>query len=124
MDESDAAPGEQYGAVWAEVNSGTDPSSGVVEVSRVGVRLYVSVGPGGPPAADFTIDSLSAQRATNGDPVVVASVHNTGGRALEAMLVEKGVTTAGETARWREAWRRAATRTAHGTPIEVQSEDF
>src|SRR5205085_7846534 len=29
----DAAPGEQYGAVWAEVNSGTDPSSGVVEVS-------------------------------------------------------------------------------------------
>ncbi|MBW8710650.1 MAG: nitrile hydratase accessory protein [Mycobacterium sp.] len=44
--------------------------------------------------------------------------------ALEAMLVEKGVTTAGETARWREAWRRAATRTAHGTPTEVQSEDF
>ncbi len=79
----DAAPGEQYGAVWAEVNSGADPSTGVVAVNRVGVRLYVSIGPGGPPAADFTIDSLAARRAPNGDPVVVASVHNTGGRALD-----------------------------------------
>jgi hypothetical protein len=79
----DAAPGEQYGAVWAEVNSGANPSTGVVEVNRVGVRLYVSIGPGGPPAADFVIDSLAAQRAANGDPVVVASVHNTGGRALD-----------------------------------------
>ena len=44
--------------------------------------------------------------------------------ALEDMLAEKGVTTAAETARWREAWRRAAARTPHGTPIEVRSEDF
>ncbi len=55
----------------------------MVQVNRVGVRLYVSIGPGGPPAADFRIDSLTAQRAANGDPVVVASVHNTGGRALD-----------------------------------------
>jgi hypothetical protein len=78
----DAAPGEQYGAIWAEVSSRADPS-GVVEVNRVGVRLYVSVGPGGPTAADFTIDSLAAQRSAHGDPVVVASVRNTGGRALD-----------------------------------------
>jgi nitrile hydratase accessory protein len=44
--------------------------------------------------------------------------------ALEDMLVTKGVTTAGEAARWREAWRQAAARTPHGAPIEVQSEDF
>lgn len=44
--------------------------------------------------------------------------------ALEDLLVEKGVSTAGEAARWREAWRHAAIRTPHGTPIEVQPEDF
>ncbi len=79
----DAAPGEQYGAVWAEVTSGPNPGSGVVAVNRVGVRLYVSIGPGAAPAADFTIDSLAAQRAASGDPIVLAAVHNTGGRALD-----------------------------------------
>ena len=44
--------------------------------------------------------------------------------ALEDMLVEKGITTAAETARWLEAWRQAAARTPHGAPIEVRSEDF
>jgi nitrile hydratase accessory protein len=44
--------------------------------------------------------------------------------ALEEMLAEKGVSTAAETTRWREAWRHAATRTPHGTPIEVQPDDF
>src|SRR6185436_940317 len=79
----DAAPGEQYGAVWAETRSATKPGGGVVQVSRVGIRLYVSVGPGGAPAADFTIDSVTAQRSAEGLPMVVASVHNTGGRALD-----------------------------------------
>ncbi|MDT5007689.1 MAG: hypothetical protein QOJ24_4865 [Mycobacterium sp.] len=44
--------------------------------------------------------------------------------ALEDILVSKGVMTADETARWREAWRRAAIRTPHGSPIEVRTEDF
>jgi nitrile hydratase accessory protein len=44
--------------------------------------------------------------------------------ALEDLLAEKGVTTAEETSRWREAWRNAATRTPHGTPIEVRQDDF
>ena len=39
---------------------GSAPGGGVIQVSRVGIRLYVSVGPGGAPAADFTIDSLTA----------------------------------------------------------------
>src|SRR6185503_8677363 len=51
--------------------------------SRVGIRLYLSVGPGGPPAANFTIDSLTAKRSPDGRPVVLANVHNTGGRALD-----------------------------------------
>jgi hypothetical protein len=89
----DAAPGEQYGVIWAEARSAAKAGGGVVQVSRVGVRLYVSVGPGGPPPANFTIDTMTAQRAANGQPMVVASVHNTGGRAMDmsgALELTKG----------------------------------
>jgi hypothetical protein len=80
---SDAPPGEQYGVVWAEARSGPAGGGGVIEVNRVGIRLYLSVGPGGAPAADFAIDSLTAERSRDGHPVVLATVHNTGGRALD-----------------------------------------
>jgi hypothetical protein len=80
---ADAAPGEQYGAVWAETRSAPAAGGGVTQVSRVGIRLYVSVGPGGAPASAFTIDTLTAKRSASGEPAVVASVHNTGGRALD-----------------------------------------
>ncbi len=79
----DAPPGEQYGVVWAEARSAPTGAGGVTFVNRVGIRLYVSVGPGGPPAADFTIDSLRAERSPDGTPTVRAMVHNTGGRALD-----------------------------------------
>ena len=78
-----ASPGERYGAVWAQVTSAARPGGGVVQVSRVGIRMYVSVGPGGAPAADFTIASLTAERTADGRPMVVAAVRNTGGRALD-----------------------------------------
>jgi hypothetical protein len=80
---NDAAPGERYGVVWAEARSAPAGSGGVIEVNRVGIRLYLSVGPGNAPAADFTIDSLTAARSPEGRPMVLASVHNTGGRALD-----------------------------------------
>jgi hypothetical protein len=80
---ADAAPGERYGVVWAQVRSAPVAGGGVIQVSRVGIRLYVSVGPGGSPAADFTIDSLTAERSSDGQPIVLATVHNTGGRALD-----------------------------------------
>lgn len=80
---TDAAPGEHYGVVWAEARTPPAPGSGVTQVSRVGVRLYLSIGPGGPPASDFTIEALSARRAPDGRPKVVATVRNTGGRALD-----------------------------------------
>jgi hypothetical protein len=79
----DAAPGEQYGVVWAEASAVPLGGGGVFEVSRVGIRLYLSVGPGGPPAANFTITSLTAKRTSDGRPMVLAAVHNTGGRALD-----------------------------------------
>lgn len=79
----DAAPGEQYGVIWAETRSAPKAGSGVVQVSRVGIRLYASIGPGGAPASGFSIDSLTAQRSSDGRPMVLADVHNTGGRALD-----------------------------------------
>jgi hypothetical protein len=78
-----AAPGERYGVVWAQTRTVAGGPAGVVEVSRVGIRLYVSVGPGGAPAAAFTIDSVTAARSADGSPEVFASVRNTGGRALD-----------------------------------------
>lgn len=77
-----AAPGERYGAVWAQVSSDPD-AGGVAQVNRVGIRIYLSVGPGGEPASDFAIDSLIASRNSDGTPVVTAEVRNTGGRALD-----------------------------------------
>lgn len=77
----DAAPGERYGVVWAQVNgkSGT----GVTLVNRVGVRIYLWVGGNNPPAPDFTVDTVTASRPANGGEVVQALVHNTGGRAID-----------------------------------------
>lgn len=80
---ADAAPGEYYGVVWAEARPTGSSGSGVFVVNRVGIRMYISVGPGGPPAADFTITSLRASRSADGSPVVTATVVNTGGRALD-----------------------------------------
>ena len=39
--------------------------------------------PGGAPLSDFTIDSLTAERAPDGRPMILAMVHNTGQRALD-----------------------------------------
>ena len=80
---ADAPPGEQYGVVWAETGSPPLAAGGISQVSRVGIRLYLSVGSGNPPAANFSIDSLTAERSPEGRPTVVAAVHNTGGRALD-----------------------------------------
>lgn len=80
---TDAAPGEQYAVVWAEVRSAAPDASGVTAVNRVGIRMYVEVGLGGESASAFTITSLTASRLPDGSPMVEASVTNTGGRALD-----------------------------------------
>ena len=79
---ADASPGERYGAVWAALSSGPG-AGGVTQVNRVGIRIYLSVGPGGEPASDFSVTSLTAKRNPDGTPVVTAEVRNTGGRALD-----------------------------------------
>ena len=77
-----ATEGEHYGVIWAQT-SATPDGGGVTQVTRVGIRIYLSVGTGGLPPSDFTITELSASRTTDGAPVVHATVHNTGERALD-----------------------------------------
>ena len=77
-----ASSGERYAVVWAEVSAPSPTGSGVRLVNRVGVRMYVSVGKGGLPAAEFTIGQLASSRSGNGDPLVAARVHNVGQAAL------------------------------------------
>lgn len=78
-----ASAGEQYGVVWAEVSAPPPPGGGIGATNRVGVRVYLSVGPGGEPASDFEVTALQGRRAADGSPVVVATVRNTGARALD-----------------------------------------
>lgn len=78
-----ASPGERYGVVWAELAPAVPPGGGVTAVNRVGVRIYLSIGPGGEPATDFAITAFEASRDTDGRPLLAATVRNTGGRAVD-----------------------------------------
>ena len=44
--------------------------------------------------------------------------------ALERLVAEKNVAGGDALARYRQAWRHAAQRTPHGTPIVLADEDF
>jgi hypothetical protein len=78
----DAPSGEVYGGIVAERPAAR--SGATVDVAlRAAIRVYLSVGPGGEPASDFRVDTLTAARDETGRPVVLAQVHNTGGRALD-----------------------------------------
>jgi hypothetical protein len=81
-----ASPGNLYGVVWAqETNPGkTGSGFNVLEVNRVGIRIYLSVGPGGPPPVNFDITSITGTRSARGQLLVLAKVHNTGGQAIDA----------------------------------------
>ncbi len=79
----DASPGERYAGIWAETTTPALHDKGVAEVNRVGIRVYLDVGPGGPPAPNFVINSLTPKRLPDGRPALTAQVHNTGGRALD-----------------------------------------
>jgi hypothetical protein len=77
---ADTTEGERYGVVWAELA----PSGGEVKVvNRVGIRMYVSIGAGGEPASDFSVETLTAVRGDGGVPELHAAVANTGGRAVD-----------------------------------------
>jgi hypothetical protein len=79
-----ASKGERYATVVAELPAPAQKhTSSVAVATRVGVRVYLDVGPGGEPASDFTISTLTAARLDDGTPVVSAQVTNIGDRALD-----------------------------------------
>ena len=78
----DASSGERYAVIWAQVSGPVPAGGGVTLVNRVGVRMYLSVGPGGGAASNFAVGALTAKRSA-GDRVVVARVRNNGGRTLD-----------------------------------------
>lgn len=78
-----ASFGERHAVIWAEVSTPSSVAGGVRLVNRVGVRMYVSIGPGGSARPDFMIRSLTAKRSANGRPLVIAKVRNNGRRTLD-----------------------------------------
>lgn len=79
-----AVKGERYGVIWAQVSSDAPgPRGNVALVNRVGVRAYLDVGPGGDPPTDFTVGKIMPQRTEDGRPRIVATVSNTGERAVD-----------------------------------------
>ena len=58
-----------------------------------------------------------------GDPDTGETYYRHWLAALERMVAERALPTR-ELARYRDAWDHAAERTPHGTPIELQPEDF
>lgn len=79
----DAPETEQYAAIWAEVREDPAEGSNVVQASRTGIRVYLSVGEGNGKPADFNIESLTAARDATANPQVSTTVTNSGGRALD-----------------------------------------
>lgn len=78
-----AETGEYYGAVWAEIPGEAPTGSGVAVASRVGIRVYLSIGPGGEPPSDFELPSFRPVRERDGRPGIDITACNTGGRALD-----------------------------------------
>lgn len=78
-----ASAGERYAVIWAQTTAAPSPAGNITQLSRVGVRVYLDIGPGGEPASSFDITALTASKDPNRVPTLTANVHNTGGRALD-----------------------------------------
>ena len=59
-----------------------------------------------------------------GDPDTGATYYRHWLATLERLVAESGAASVGELERTRAAWRRAADRTPHGRPIELQPADY
>jgi hypothetical protein len=77
-----ATAGERYAVIWAAVKSAPS-NKNISTVHRVGIRIYLGIGPGGEPRSDFEIGSLTTARASDGRPSLDIAVRNTGGRAVD-----------------------------------------
>ncbi len=80
----DATEGERYAVFWAEMQSqNSNDAMGVKLVNRIGIRIYLTVGPGNGPTPKFQIDSLTPRKNDRGTHEVVVKVSNTGERAVD-----------------------------------------
>jgi len=77
--------GEHYGVIWAQQVSRVRRPDGfaIKEIARVGIRIYLAVGPGGVPPTNFKITSITGYRSSRGQPLLAVQVRNTGGRAVD-----------------------------------------
>ena len=79
-----AAKGERYAVIWAQVASvARSRGANIAMVNRVGIRTYLDVGPGGEPPSDFRISDPHPRRTPDGRRELVATVRNTGERAID-----------------------------------------
>jgi hypothetical protein len=78
-----ATAGEQYAVIWASTASDPNPANAVSQINRVGIRVYLDIGPGGEPRSDFSIGTITPARDRQGQPSIAVKVTNTGGRALD-----------------------------------------
>jgi nitrile hydratase accessory protein len=73
-------------------------------------------------AAILADEIKHAQRG--GDPDTGETYYRHWLAALERIVSEKGMADSASLARTRAAWAHAASRTPHGTPIELTPDDF
>ncbi|MFF4232644.1 peptidase [Streptomyces sp. NPDC001820] len=78
-----AQAGERYAVVWAESSAAADATHNIAGIARVGVRIYLDIGPGGERVADFKIEKMNGTRDKQGRGSVTAAVRNLGRRALD-----------------------------------------
>lgn len=71
-----------------------------------------------------TLAEEIARAQADGDPDTGASYYHHWLAALERLAADAGAASAADQERTRAAWRRAAARTPHGQPIELQPMDF
>jgi nitrile hydratase accessory protein len=68
-------------------------------------------------------ETIKAAQAA-GDPDTGDTYYHHWLATLERMVAQKAVTSQADLAAHRDAWERAAARTRHGQPIELQAGDF
>jgi nitrile hydratase accessory protein len=73
-------------------------------------------------AATLGAEIKRAQAA--GDPDTGETYYRHWLAALERIVADKGLSDARALGRYRKAWAHAAARTPHGTPIELNPDDF
>ena len=80
----DVEAGERYGVVMAELPPPPpEPGQTIAVVSRAGLRVYLSVGPGAEPPTAFRLVTFAPMLDDDGTPAVTIESCNSGGRALD-----------------------------------------